>query len=76
MKTVFDPPLATPVPAASSSSSFPGGAPNGDAFVSFKTFLLVLDDGPEQGAIVNPCTRLPAVDSLRESLLLILKYIL
>ena len=45
--TEFSPPLATPVP---SSRGHHAAAP----FVSFRTYLLVLDDGPEQGGLRNP----------------------
>ena len=45
--TQFSPPLSTPVPSIRGQHAEP-------PFVSFRTFLLVLDDGPEQGGLRNP----------------------
>lgn len=43
VSTEFEPVLSTPVPHETEG-----------AFVTFKTYLLVLDDGPEQGGNQNP----------------------
>ena len=43
LATEFSPALSTPVPSS-------GGPHAEPPFVSFRTYLLVLDDGPEQGA--------------------------
>lgn len=47
MTTGFSPALLTPVPSTTGPHAEP-------AFVSFRTYLLVLDDGPEQGGLRNP----------------------
>ena len=45
LSTQFDPVLATPVPHVNASTG---------PFISFRTYLLVLDDGAEQGGLQNP----------------------
>lgn len=47
LMTQFSPPLSTPVPSTRGQFAEP-------PFVSFRTYLLVLDDGPEQGGLRNP----------------------